>query len=92
MRRQRDDYTAVAIVLHWAIAAAIIGNFILGLWMHEALEAEDSMATAIAGFQLHKSIGLTVLVLSVLRLIWRWLNPPRRRSRVAGHPCRHNPR
>jgi len=27
-------------------------------------------------FQLHKSIGISVLVLSILRLIWRCLNPP----------------
>jgi len=30
-------------------------------------------------FALHKSIGLTVLTLSVLRVLWRLVNPARRR-------------
>lgn len=69
-------YTAVAIVLHWAIAAAIIGNLLLGWWMQGAIEIQQSQARAIAAFQLHKSIGLTILVLSVFRLVWRWLHQP----------------
>lgn len=65
------NYTVVAVVLHWAIAAAIVGNFALGLWMHEAIDVEATRAHAVAVFQLHKSIGLSVLVLSVIRLLWR---------------------
>jgi cytochrome b561 len=64
-------YTAVAVALHWAIATAIVLNLLLGWWMHEAIEDEDWAARAIAAFQLHKSIGLTVLALSLLRLAWR---------------------
>lgn len=64
-------YTAVAIVLHWAIAVAILANIGLGWWMHRAIEVADLRATAIAAFQVHKSLGLTVLALSVLRLLWR---------------------
>lgn len=73
---QRAHYTAVAIVLHWAIAAAIVANVLLGWWMHEAIEEPESAAAAIAGYQLHKSIGLTVLLLSLVRLGWRIANPP----------------
>jgi cytochrome b561 len=68
-------YTAVAIVLHWAIAIAIFGLIALGWWMGDALESPDTQAQAIAAFQLHKSLGLTVLTLSVLRLAWRLINP-----------------
>ena len=64
-------YTAVAIVLHWTIAAAILANLALGWWMHRAIEVAESQARAIVAFQLHKSLGLTVLVLSLLRLAWR---------------------
>ncbi|MEK6806322.1 MAG: cytochrome b/b6 domain-containing protein [Pseudomonadota bacterium] len=74
--KQAERYTAVAIALHWAIAAAIIGNFALGWWMHEAIEVAETQARAITAFQLHKSLGLTVLALSLLRLAWRWMNPP----------------
>lgn len=71
-----ERYTAVAVVLHWAIAAAIVANLALGWWMHEAIEERAWAALAIAGFQLHKSVGLTVLVLSLLRLAWRLAHRP----------------
>ena len=74
MHAQR--YTAVAIVLHWAIALAIFGMIALGWWMGDALEDSATQAQAIAAFQLHKSIGLSVLVLSLARLGWRLINPP----------------
>lgn len=69
-------YDGVAILLHWLIAAAVVANLGLGIWMHEAVEAPATRAAAIAAFQLHKSIGLVVLVLSLLRLAWRFLHPP----------------
>ncbi|NWG54494.1 MAG: cytochrome b/b6 domain-containing protein [Hydrogenophilaceae bacterium] len=59
-------YSAVAILLHWAIAAAIVLNAAIG-W---------TMKGSFGAFQLHKSIGLTVLLLSVARLGWRLMNPP----------------
>ncbi|MBL8548493.1 MAG: cytochrome b/b6 domain-containing protein [Hyphomonadaceae bacterium] len=68
-------YSAVAIVLHWAIATAIIGNILIGWWMGDALKEPASQAQAIAAFQLHKSIGLSVLLLSLVRLGWRLGHP-----------------
>ena len=68
-------YTVVAIVLHWAIAVAIAAMIALGWWMGDALDAADTQAQAIAAFQLHKSVGLTVLALSFLRLGWRLAHP-----------------
>lgn len=59
-------YTAVAILLHWAIAALILFMIWLG-WNMEDNEAR---------FQLHKSIGITILFLSLARVLWRWINPP----------------
>ncbi len=69
-------YAVVAIALHWAIAASILGNLIIGWWMHSALDDPATRARAIAGYQLHKSIGLTTLLLSLVRLAWRMMNPP----------------
>ncbi|ANP45000.1 YceI family protein [Candidatus Viadribacter manganicus] len=69
-------YSAVAIVLHWAIAAAIIFLLPLGFWMHGRAEDGDVSAEVFRAYQLHKSIGLTVLWLSLVRLGWRLLNPP----------------
>src|SRR5437868_4665499 len=68
MREVAPRYSAVAVALHWAIAAAITGNTLLGWWMHRAIQAQGSRGSAIAAFQIHKSIGLTILALSLLHV------------------------
>ena len=68
----RKRYTTVAIVLHWLIAAAIIFQVILGWRMGDGPKG----ATTYAIFQLHKSIGITILLLSLGRLAWRLFNKP----------------
>ena len=65
-------YTKVAIVLHWLIAAAIIFQMVLGWRLGDVPKG----ATAYALFQLHKSIGFTILFLSVARLAWRFTHKP----------------
>lgn len=58
--------------LHWLIAAAIIGLLIVGKYMHGL---SDSHPDKFALYQLHKSFGITVLALTVLRIGWRFANP-----------------
>jgi cytochrome b561 len=69
----RTRYGDVAMTLHWLIAAAIILNLCLGLYMTNVLADKDPSRFAIV--QLHKSVGLTVLALSIARLGWRLVNP-----------------
>ena len=69
-------YTLVAIVLHWLIALAIIVQLASGLWMVDAIKSADYQALAYDTYQWHKSLGLTVLVLSLLRLAWRLFHRP----------------
>ena len=76
MGARAQRYTAIAIVLHWAIAAAILFMIPMGLWMHESAEHGEVSANIFRAYQLHKSIGLTVLALSLVRLGWRLMNPP----------------
>jgi cytochrome b561/polyisoprenoid-binding protein YceI len=76
MKSNEQRYTAVAIVLHWAIAAAILSNLLIGWWMKSAIGETTTQARAIAAFQLHKSVGLTVLLLTALRLLWRFTHKP----------------
>lgn len=64
--RSPDRYPATAILLHWLIAGLLIFEFSLGLRM-EALDGRSQFVT----FQLHKSVGITILVLVGLRLLWR---------------------
>lgn len=74
----RYRYAAVAIALHWTIAVLIIAQIAAGLWMSSG----DGAASAGPGtlrfavFQLHKSFGILVLLLSVARVAWRLFNPP----------------
>jgi len=62
-------YDGVAIALHWLMALAIIAELVLGWWM---LDIPKLPAGVRAGwFNLHKSIGLTLGLLLILRLFWR---------------------
>lgn len=72
MAATRTRYTTVAIVLHWLIAAAIIFQIILGWRAGDGPKGPTTFAL----FQLHKSIGITILLLSLARLGWRLFNPP----------------
>ena len=67
----KERYSAVAIGLHWTIAALILTNIGLA-WYFNTLHG----TAKIEPLQLHKSIGITVLILSVARLGWRLAVPP----------------
>ncbi|MDZ7661151.1 cytochrome b [Thiohalophilus sp.] len=67
-----SGYGPVAIILHWLTALAVIGLFALGLWMVELTYYDSWYTTAPA---IHKSVGLLLFVLVLLRLLWRWGNP-----------------
>ncbi len=64
-------YTGVAIALHWIIAVGIIVNAALP-WIWEAV-SDDAVRPLIDA---HKSIGVTVLGLAVMRLLWRLTHRP----------------
>lgn len=64
-------YGRVAIALHWAIALLILANLPIG-YFAETIEQQLGRNLV----PLHKSIGLTVLALSLVRLGWRLLHPP----------------
>jgi cytochrome b561 len=61
----------VAQFLHWLIVALIIVQVIL------ANIAEDLPISPkkVAVYGWHKSVGITILGLAVIRLLWRWANP-----------------
>ncbi len=66
-------YTSVAIILHWVIAAAIAFQMAGGKWMVSAGAAATGSVFTV--FQIHKSVGLTILALTLARIIWRVANP-----------------
>jgi len=67
-------YTTTAIALHWIIAVAVLGQIAFGWWMQEI--PKDPVGPRVNAFNLHKSIGLTILALMALRLIWRATHRP----------------
>jgi cytochrome b561 len=69
--RLTPRYTNVAIVLHWLVALLIIANLVLGLVAEDL--PEDQIRFAI---DTHKSIGISVLGLVLLRILWRLGHKP----------------
>lgn len=65
-----SDYTPAAKGLHWLIALLILVLFPLGWVMGDFTGLQKFQA-----YNLHKSLGFTVLVLMVLRIGWRMFNP-----------------
>lgn len=63
-------YSLGAIVLHWLIAAALAFQIVFA----ESLEGPRG-PDLFARFQLHKSVGIAILLLSVLRVGWRMVAP-----------------
>lgn len=71
MAAQRTRYSAVAMLLHWLIAALLFANIWYG-WRMGQLKGLARYEL----FQLHKSIGISVLILSLVRLGWRLVAAP----------------
>jgi cytochrome b561 len=70
LRNTTRRWGAVAQSLHWLIVVLIIAQVTL------ASLADDAPPLRRLGLlAYHKSIGITILALAVLRLAWRWTNP-----------------
>ncbi|MBS3928407.1 MAG: cytochrome b [Sphingomonadales bacterium] len=68
-----DRYSRGAVVLHWLIALLIILNLI-GAFVAEDLPKADK--AMVMGY--HKATGITILVLTLARIVWRLMHkaPP----------------
>lgn len=64
-------YGHVAQVFHWLIVLGFMVQFALAYYMEDL----PNSPFKIEMYNLHKSIGVTLLVLALLRLGWRWINP-----------------
>ncbi|BBP44715.1 cytochrome b [Thiosulfatimonas sediminis] len=71
-RNTQHSYGVLAISLHWFLAVALFGTFLLGNWMVDLTYYDDWYHRAP---ELHKALGVLILGLMLLRLIWRWGNP-----------------
>jgi cytochrome b561 len=66
-------YTKTAMLLHWLTALLIIAAFFLGLTM---VSIPGFSPTKLKYFSWHKWLGVTVLLVAVLRVLWRKANRP----------------
>jgi len=64
-------YTRIAMLFHWLIALLIFTNLLLA-WTFDLVP--DGWGRP--AVDTHKSIGITVLGLVIMRLLWRLANPP----------------
>jgi len=71
IRNTVHRWGAVAQLLHWLIVALIITQFTLATLFDDL----PPSARKLALLARHKSVGITILMLAVLRLLWRWGNP-----------------
>jgi cytochrome b561 len=69
MGNRSERYSTIAILLHWLIA---------GLMIYMLFWGEDLIARAHGtdGPSRHATLGVSILILSLIRLIWRIANPP----------------
>ena len=73
MSSSEGRYTGVAVALHWVVAGVVIAQFAWGWWMQEIPKQPPGMRAD--AFNLHKSIGLVLLALMLMRLGWRIAHP-----------------
>ena len=65
-------YTRTAVALHWLLAAAILGSLAVGTYMVDLPFSPQRLKL----YNWHKWAGVTILLLSAARLLWRLFNRP----------------
>ena len=71
LKSDAHHWGSLAKTFHWLVVLLIIVQGVLGLYMVELPKRPSSFWY----YNLHKSIGMTVLALVVLRLAWRAFDP-----------------
>src|SRR3989442_10003481 len=72
VRNSTESYGIIAQAFHWLVALLVLAQLGLGLY---AANLPVSLAR-LRWLSHHKSLGLAILALVLLRLGWRALNPP----------------
>jgi cytochrome b561 len=71
IRDVTSGYGIVTRLMHWLMAVAIVAMFILGVWMRELDYSSPYYNLAP---DIHRSAGMLLLFLLVLRFVWRLAN------------------
>lgn len=73
VQMQRTHYDGVAMIIHWVTAVLMIFMVFFGEELMEGGEGEEA-GEALAGVfgpSLHVNLGVTILALTVIRVLWR---------------------
>lgn len=70
MAEPRNRYSIVSLAFHWGLAVLVLAQVLL-ITAHEATDGPISREFV----QIHKALGLAVLVLTLARIGWRIANP-----------------
>lgn len=68
----RTRYTLPAMALHWLLALALVGSFSVGVYMTGLPFSPARLKL----YNWHKWAGVTILTLSLIRLLWRLTHRP----------------
>ena len=71
VKNSKSSYGWAAIVLHWVMTIGIFFLFGLGLYMVELTYYDEWYRGSL---DLHKSLGIVLLLVWIVRVAWRWLN------------------
>jgi len=71
----RESYDPIAKILHWLIAAMVVLQFVLANLAENAEDAGSKFQQLVL-LANHKSVGITILSLAIVRLAWRFVRPP----------------
>lgn len=71
LRNTNHSWGSIAKLIHWTVVALIIVQIALARIADDLPLGMEKLATLAR----HKSVGITILVLAVLRVLWRWANP-----------------
>ena len=72
LRNSPAKFGVFAKLLHWSMGILLIGMLAVGVYMHELPISPDKFTL----YAWHKSFGMTLLLLALIRLGWRAVDPP----------------
>jgi cytochrome b561/polyisoprenoid-binding protein YceI len=75
MTNTKTSYGGIARFFHWAIALLIVTAFGLGIIGDEMPRNADTVDRLKTLYSVHKTIGVTVFLLAVLRIVWALSQP-----------------
>ena len=71
IRNTKSSWGSLSKALHWIIVLLIINQWVIA----ERAASLPKGPALISALAWHKSFGITILLLAIVRLLWRWTNP-----------------